>query len=29
MRRMQAMLTYAAMNLKKLARWTWKAPVIA
>ncbi|RUL44530.1 transposase, partial [Lysinibacillus antri] len=23
---MQAMLTFAAMNLKKLANWTWQAP---
>ncbi len=23
---MQAMLTFAAMNLKKLAKWTWQAP---
>lgn len=23
---MQAMLTFAAMNLKKLANWTWKGP---
>ncbi|MBC3698882.1 transposase, partial [Bacillus pumilus] len=23
---MQAMLTFAAMNLKKLANWTWKVP---
>ncbi|UOG09274.1 transposase, partial [Bacillus altitudinis] len=23
---MQAMLTFAAMNLKKLANWTWKEP---
>lgn len=26
---MQAMLTFAAMNLKKLATWTWKGPVLA
>lgn len=26
---MQAMLTFAAMNLKKLARWTWKGPKMA
>jgi len=25
----QAMLTFAAMNLKKLARWTWKGPEMA
>ena len=25
---MQAMLTFAAMNLKKLATWTWKGPVL-
>nr|WP_106779767.1 IS1182 family transposase [Lysinibacillus timonensis] len=25
---MQAMLTFAAMNLKKLANWTWQAPKI-
>jgi hypothetical protein len=24
---MQAMLTFAAMNLKKMASWTWKGPV--
>jgi transposase len=24
---MQAMLTFAAMNLKKMATWTWKGPV--
>ncbi|MEC1162714.1 IS5/IS1182 family transposase, partial [Bacillus paralicheniformis] len=23
---MQAMLVFAAMNLKKLANWTWKGP---
>ena len=23
---MQAMLTFAAQNLKKLANWTWKTP---
>ncbi len=23
---MQTMLTFAAMNLKKLAKWTWQAP---
>jgi transposase len=26
---MQAMLTFAAMNLKKLATWTWKSPKMA
>jgi transposase len=26
---MQAMLTFAAMNLKKLASWTWRAPKTA
>ncbi|MCG3087381.1 transposase, partial [Sporosarcina cyprini] len=26
---MQAMLTFAALNLKKLASWTWKAPAVA
>jgi transposase len=26
---MQAMLTFAAMNLKKLARWTWIEPAIS
>jgi transposase len=26
---MQAMLTFAAMNLKKLARWTWVEPAIS
>ncbi|MBS4209867.1 IS1182 family transposase [Bacillus sp. FJAT-50079] len=26
---MQAMLTFAALNLKKLASWTWKTPTIA
>ncbi|OCA88381.1 transposase [Bacillus sp. FJAT-27225] len=26
---MQAMLTFAAMNLKKLASWTWKSPKLA
>jgi Transposase DDE domain len=26
---MQAMLTFAAMNLKKLANWTWKSPKMA
>ncbi|NRD80431.1 IS1182 family transposase [Bacillus sp. BRMEA1] len=26
---MQAMLTFAAMNLKKLATWTWKSPEMA
>lgn len=26
---MQAMLTFAAMNLKKLATWTWQGPEIA
>lgn len=26
---MQAMLTFAAMNLKKLANWTWNSPKIA
>ena len=26
---MQAMLTFAAMNLKKLANWTWTNPVMA
>ena len=26
---MQAMLTFAALNLKKLANWTWKAPSLA
>ncbi|WP_186446557.1 transposase, partial [Neobacillus bataviensis] len=25
---MQAMLTFAAMNLKKMASWTWKAPEV-
>ncbi|EHL79573.1 hypothetical protein HMPREF1015_01063 [Bacillus smithii 7_3_47FAA] len=25
---MQAMLTFAAMNLKKMACWTWKSPAI-
>ncbi|TWJ58826.1 hypothetical protein CHCC5021_1319 [Bacillus paralicheniformis] len=24
---MQAMLVFAAMNLKKLANWTWKSPI--
>ncbi|MCG8398778.1 IS5/IS1182 family transposase, partial [Bacillus atrophaeus] len=24
---MQAMLVFAAMNLKKLANWTWKGPI--
>ena len=26
---MQAMLTFAAINLKKLANWTWKSPKMA
>ena len=26
---MQAMLTFAALNLKKLASWTWKTPKMA
>jgi hypothetical protein len=26
---MQAMLTFAAMNLKKMASWTWKGPKMA
>lgn len=26
---MQAMLTFAAMNLKKMANWTWKGPEMA
>ena len=26
---MQAMLTFAAINLKKLANWTWKSPEMA
>ncbi|MDM5225015.1 IS1182 family transposase [Cytobacillus sp. NJ13] len=26
---MQAMLTFAAMNLKKMANWTWKGPKMA
>ncbi|KML37801.1 IS1182 family transposase [Cytobacillus firmus] len=26
---MQAMLTFAAMNLKKIANWTWKGPEMA
>ncbi|MBT2700976.1 transposase, partial [Bacillus sp. ISL-40] len=26
---MQAMLTFAAMNLKKMASWTWKGPELA
>jgi hypothetical protein len=26
---MQAMLTFAAMNLKKLATWTWNSPKMA
>lgn len=26
---MQAMLTFAAMNLKKMANWTWKEPEMA
>lgn len=26
---MQAMLTFAAMNLKKMANWTWKSPIMA
>jgi hypothetical protein len=25
----QAMLTFAALNLKKMANWTWQAPVMA
>ncbi len=25
---MQAMLTFAALNLKKLASWTWRAPAM-
>lgn len=25
---MQAMLTFAAINLKKLASWTWRAPAM-
>ena len=28
-RSMQAMLTLAALNLKKLASWTWKTPKMA
>ena len=26
---MQAMLTFAAMNLKKMANWTWVSPSLA
>jgi len=26
---MQAMLTFASMNLKKMANWTWKSPIMA
>ncbi|MFI8492983.1 transposase, partial [Peribacillus butanolivorans] len=26
---MQAMLTFAAMNLKKMANWTWQGPRMA
>jgi hypothetical protein len=26
---MQAMLTFAALNLKKMANWTWKSPIMA
>ncbi|RFU70045.1 IS5/IS1182 family transposase, partial [Peribacillus saganii] len=26
---MQAMLTFAAMNLKKMANWTWQGPEMA
>ncbi len=26
---MQAMLTFAAINLKKMATWTWQGPKIA
>ncbi|MFD5852785.1 transposase, partial [Cytobacillus pseudoceanisediminis] len=26
---MQAMLTFAAMNLKKMANWTWQSPEMA
>ena len=26
---MQAMLTFAAMNLKKMANWLWKTPKMA
>lgn len=26
---MQAMLTFTAMNLKKLANWTWQSPQMA
>ena len=26
---MQAMLTFGAINLKKMANWTWKGPAIA
>ena len=26
---MQAMLTFAAMNLKKMASWTWREPEMA
>jgi hypothetical protein len=26
---MQAMLTFAALNLKKMANWTWRSPVMA
>ncbi|MET3321601.1 UNVERIFIED_ORG: hypothetical protein ABIC97_004704 [Peribacillus simplex] len=26
---MQAMLTFAAMNLKKIANWTWQGPRMA
>ena len=26
---MQAMLTFASMNLKKMANWTWVSPVTA
>jgi len=25
---MQAMLTFAALNLKKMANWTWRSPVM-
>jgi hypothetical protein len=27
--RLQAMLTFAAMNLKKMANWTWQGPEMA
>ncbi|WP_185113123.1 transposase, partial [Peribacillus simplex] len=26
---MQAMLTFAAMNVKKMATWTWQGPKMA